>query len=198
MAEPQSETSTDMTAPDLFKVAVSARQLEIQMFWQRSAFFLVLSTAVAAGYFASLGMNLYCPIVLAVFGFGVSILWARANRGGRYWQVRWEAEAEKLEAIACPGSGMFSAKPDERDKLVWAHLGKDAEFHKHNISDLAVLRKPSVSRAMMSLAMWFSVLWIVLFAVAVTDPCFPAGRTVPASGVQGSPPQQQKGPHADD
>lgn len=36
---------------EAYRVAKETRSLEINLFWQRSNYFLVLSTAIAAGFF---------------------------------------------------------------------------------------------------------------------------------------------------
>ena len=41
----------DLNEKEQFERATSERQFEIQMFWQRSNYFMVLNTAIAVGFF---------------------------------------------------------------------------------------------------------------------------------------------------
>lgn len=83
-----SETKlTDPVAPkDIFEMVLNTRNLEINLFWQRSNYFLVLSTALAVAFF-SLQKSVYAPFVAAV-GLVVCWFWFRVALGGKFWQVR--------------------------------------------------------------------------------------------------------------
>jgi hypothetical protein len=46
------DNRNDQIDLEAYRVAKEARNLEITLFWQRSNYFLVLSTAIAAGFFS--------------------------------------------------------------------------------------------------------------------------------------------------
>lgn len=62
-----------MKDEELFKVAVDTLKFEIQMFWQRSNYFMVLNTAIAVGFFS--GKAGQYTWVLSCLGILVSLLW---------------------------------------------------------------------------------------------------------------------------
>jgi lipoprotein signal peptidase len=62
-----------MELKDLYKTLLDTRNLEINLFWQRSNYFLVLNTGIAFGFF-----NLTKPmyrIAFAIMGIIASFLW---------------------------------------------------------------------------------------------------------------------------
>ncbi len=145
---------------ELYKIAIETRQLEIQLFWQRSNYFLVLNTAVAAAYFSV--SSCWHSLILAIFGVAVSALWLLVNFGSKYWQVRWEAAAERLEKQFAAGARMFSASPEQIQEEVEGLLRKYKRTKLQALFDPWILKKPSVSTMMIYLAVIFELLWIVL------------------------------------
>jgi lipoprotein signal peptidase len=58
---------------DLYKTLFDTRNLEINLFWQRSNYFLVLNTGIAFGFFNS--SNPQFAVVFAGLGLVASLLW---------------------------------------------------------------------------------------------------------------------------
>ncbi len=83
-----SDNRNDQIDLEAYRVAKEARNLEIMLFWQRSNYFLVLSTAVAVGFFSLRDAKYALP--LAIFGLVVGLLWIAVNLGSKFWQSRWE------------------------------------------------------------------------------------------------------------
>lgn len=77
-----------------FEVARQNRRFEIQMFWQRANYFLVLNTALAVGAY-SVDEQAY-SLFLGLFGSACSFLWYRTNLGAKFWQAFWEEEVRKI------------------------------------------------------------------------------------------------------
>jgi hypothetical protein len=154
---------------NLLKLAVDTRQFEIQLFWQRSNYFLVLNTAIAVGFFGRSSPVRWQSFVLAAFGIAVSCLWVLVSLGSRYWQVRWEMAANRMERDYAPNAKLFAASPEEVKQEVKRGLGwPGAELlfpgQEKLIAwvDAQVLRKPSVGLAMIVLSLMFVVLWAVV------------------------------------
>ena len=82
------DNRNDQIDLEAYRVAKEARNLEITLFWQRSNYFLVLSTAIAAGFFSLHDAKYALP--LAIFGLVVGLLWIAVNLGSKFWQSRWE------------------------------------------------------------------------------------------------------------
>ncbi|WP_286695769.1 hypothetical protein [Spongiibacter sp. UBA1325] len=145
---------------EIYKIALDTRNMEIELFWKRSNYFLVLNTAVAAGFFLKAGNDHQLP--LGIFGLTAAILWLLVNVGGKFWQSRWERRLHIAEESLSPEIRLFSSS--------WEEIKKDVdetiEFSNHagirKILDKLVLKKPSVSFMMELLSMAFIILWASL------------------------------------
>jgi hypothetical protein len=84
-----------LSGSEIYRTALETRNLEINLFWQRSNYFLVLNTALAVG-FLNVKDGEY-SLVLAIFGAIVSGLWFQVNLGSKYWQSRWEHRLSVVE-----------------------------------------------------------------------------------------------------
>lgn len=152
-----------MDKDELFKLAVSTRQFEIQMFWQRSNYFMILNTAIAVGFF-SLKNESYAP-VMAALGAAVSILWLFVNLGGKYWQSRWEEAASRLESECAVEAKLFAATKDEVHQEVEASLANGNHSGVQKWLNVQVLKKPSVSYQMTLLSFLFFIFWLLSLVI---------------------------------
>ena len=151
---------SDIDAKELYKIAIDTRNFEINLFWQRSNYFLVLNTAIAIGTFSRVHPEFQLPF--AMFGIVTSCLWFRVNLGSKYWQVRWEHKVAELEKIITKEI-LFSADRDTTDKAVENFLS----HNKHqdslpSIYENLILSKASVSRNMIYLSVAFVIFWAVV------------------------------------
>ena len=158
------DISPDPIDLESFRVAKEARNFEIGLFWQRSNYFLVLSTAIAAGFFSLRDASYSLP--LALFGLVVGVLWFMANLGSKFWQSRWEHRLRLTEEKLRPNLDLFSAswetvQDDARRGLAFRHRGPV-----HRAYARLVLLNPSVSLMMTALSAVFVVFWFVLFVLA--------------------------------
>jgi len=150
---------------DLYKILLETRNLEINLFWQRSNYFLVLNTGIAFGFF-----NIKEPrfaIVFAIAGFLASLLWFWVCLGGKYWQTRWEQRLHDFEKEYLPGLDYFSASPKRLKKDVEKGFAfhTDKTWAQKLIYRLA-LRKPSVSYSMIRLAALFMLNWLGFLTIS--------------------------------
>jgi hypothetical protein len=150
---------------EVYRAAKEVRNMEIQLFWQRSNYFLVLSTAVAAGFF-SLKEGKY-SIPLAVLGVVVGCLWFAVNLGSKFWQSRWEHRLRLTEEALRPNLNLFSAhwetvQLDVRESFRFRRRGP-----LHRLYARLVLLKPSVSFMMTLLSLAFVTFWIAILALAI-------------------------------
>lgn len=144
-----------------YKTALDTRNFEISLFWQRSNYFLVLNSALALGFF-NLQRQWYA-IILAAFGFIVSLLWYRVNLGSKFWQLRWEGRLSEIEKEIAPDLHFFAADWP----IIISDVEKSIESSKHEGKfrrwlDKKVLKKPSVSYHMILLSISFMIVWILL------------------------------------
>ena len=102
---------------------------------------------------------LTCAVFLGVVS---SVLWTAVCLGGRFWQTWWEQRLYDFERDNLPGLDFFSAdtlriRYDVKQGLSFHRLVRDERF-----VYAAVMRKPSVSYAMIILAGLFTLSWIIL------------------------------------
>jgi hypothetical protein len=150
---------------EAYRVAKEARNKEIDLFWQRSNYFLVLSTAIAAGFFSLRDARYALP--LGVFGLVVGLLWIAVNLGSKFWQSRWEHRLRVTEDQLRPNMNLFSAtwetvQHDVRESFLFRRRGS-----LHRAYTRLVLLKPSVSLMMTLLSVAFVGFWIVLLVMLV-------------------------------
>jgi hypothetical protein len=162
-----------------YRTALETRNMEIGLFWQRSALLLAVNTAVAVGFFALDDRDTFLVVLLCLIGAVVSVLWLLVNLGSKYWQSRWEERLHRIEGRLRESEGvlddedlkLFSAKWDAIDADVQASLD-DTRGGKNLLSrglrrlyHRGVKKKFSVSAMMTLLSAFFAVVWAAAFAV---------------------------------
>lgn len=153
--------------PDLYKILIDTRNLEINLFWQRSNYFLVLNTGIALGFFNV--ANEKFRWVFPFFGLIASLLWLAVCLGGKYWQTRWEQTLAEFEKANIGSIDFFAASPNVRNAAVEKGLDLPARSGLQLFLYRRVLKwKPSVSYSMMRLALLFIVGWVIFIVVYLT------------------------------
>ena len=167
-------------ALERFKLILQTRNFEIEMFWKRCNYFLVLNTALAVGVFALFGGDngKVSPFVLPLLflvGACVCFAWIKVGLGSKYWQSHWEQVAiEEQKTIGfC----------ESRDRDYFSIGGTKARVNENLFShdkkiglwdtyyNRCVLRKPSVSRWMHRTAVFFFGVWAVMLVSWVLWKC---------------------------
>lgn len=158
---------------DIYKTAVDTRNFEINLFWQRSNYFLVLNSALAVGFFNSKSGDQVLSIVLAFFGAAASLLWFRVTLGSKYWQSRWEKRLSIIEDHIAKDAKLFSAdratvESDVKESFSWWNHGDKAaagifSFKKYIENKIINNHKShSVSFNMILLSLLFTGGWMFL------------------------------------
>jgi hypothetical protein len=145
------------TVPSELQIALDNRAFEIQLFWQRSNYFLVLITALGIGVF-SIKEQGYA-LLIAVAATWSSVFWFKTNLGSRFWQESWEAEVVFLAKEL--GIKSFERPADEIKLQVENELngiGSKKSFVRRWV-DRQILKKPSVSYNMILLSIFSICLW---------------------------------------
>jgi len=143
-------------------IAMENRAFELQLFWQRSNYFLVLITALGVGVIAIKDQLLV--LLIAVFGAVVSFLWFRTNLGSRFWHESWEIEVTELSKKL--GIESFKRPMDEIVEQVRVSLEDDTKKSCYRRwINRQTLAKPSVSRHMITLSLVSTVVWIITLFV---------------------------------
>jgi hypothetical protein len=156
---------------EAYRTALQARNLEINLFWQRSNYFLILNTAIGTGFFAVRSDEF--AYLLGGLGLVSAWLWLRVNLGSKFWQSRWEERLHRTEKELAPeGINLFGADWPTVMEDVRASLSD--HFHEPGrvarAYERAVLGKPSVTRMMTYLSGAFLAFWVVgLIGLFVRD-----------------------------
>ena len=116
----KSEFDKDM---ERFKIALETRNFEIELFWKRCNYFLVLNTALAVGVFASFDkgsvfLSWIFFMVICLAGIFVCTAWIKVGLGSKYWQSHWEEvviqEQESIGFRESESRDYFSIKGTRR------------------------------------------------------------------------------------
>ena len=162
---PPEEVKPPMEVKDLYKTLLDTRNLEINLFWQRSNYFLVLNTGIAFGFF-NLKDGKFA-VIFAVIGLLASLLWFWVCLGGKFWQTRWEQRLLEFEREHMPGLDFFGASPER----IRADVEKGLAFHELRWTQRLVYRlalnKPSVSYSMIRLSALFVIGWVAFIAISI-------------------------------
>lgn len=147
------------------KIALDNRSFEIQLFWQRSNYFLVLMTALGIATFTV--KDVYLSPIVAFFAFVCSIFWFKVALGSKFWQESWEVEVGRLskeygvrsferptsEVIAQVSNALSSAHAGEKNSKLRQWVNRQT------------IEKPSVTYHMILLALFSSLVWAFVFTV---------------------------------
>jgi len=161
----EGENKLPIEVKDLYKTLLDTRNLEINLFWQRSNYFLVLNTGIAFGFF-NLKEGKFA-VIFAVMGLLASVLWFWVCLGGKFWQTWWEQRLLEFEREHLPGLDFFGASPER----IRADVEKGLAFHNLRWTQRFIYRlalnKPSVSYSMIRLSALFVIGWVAFIAVSI-------------------------------
>ncbi len=157
--------SEDKLKNKKYKVALTTRNFEIELFWKRSIFFWGFIASAFLGYAALVKDNPNLAVVLACFGFVCSVAWSLVNRGSKYWQENWESKVAEIENDVT--GNLFKERSAQQDKGIWLSS-----------------RKFSVSKVTIALSdftclIWFSLMLYHVFKVLLVSLYFSSEIFVP-------------------
>jgi hypothetical protein len=156
----------DFISLEAYRTAIHARNMEIGLFWQRSNYFLVLSTAIAVGFFSLKDEKF--TLLLSIMGLVVAILWFFVNLGSKFWQSRWEQRVHVTEEELSKALDLFSANWDTIRQDVRASFGDRKRGPLRRMYEASVLAKPSVTLMMILLSLSFVLFWVAAISVYLT------------------------------
>lgn len=84
---------------ELYKIAISARDLELKFFWKRSVFFATFVSAVFLAHNNIKTDDQFIKTILSVVGLFLSVAWTLANRGSKYWYESWESKVGAMDKV---------------------------------------------------------------------------------------------------
>ena len=150
------------------EIALENRAFEIQLFWQRSNYFLVLITALGIGVFSI--NNDFLSLVISISAAISSLFWFTTNLGSKFWQESWEVEVNLLAREL--NIRAFEKSVDEIVAQVKKSLDDDAKSFMRSWIDNLTIKKYSVTYNMILLSLFSTIIWIIIsvfFIVEITD-----------------------------
>ena len=113
---------------EAFQIALETRKFEIELYWKRTAYFVLFISAVFIGYYKiiqaddsiiGIYQKEWLLLFLAALGFLLSLLWYIANRGSKFWQENWEAHIEMLSThLGIPIFGIIKRREHSTRNLM--------------------------------------------------------------------------------
>lgn len=148
--------------PTELQIALDNRAFEIQLFWQRSNYFMALMTALGVGVFAI--KDTKYALLISIFATITSWYWYKTNLGSKFWHESWEVEVVNLAKEQ--GIRSFERPTLEVIDQVKKSLEDASASLKRNFVrrwlDRQILKKPSVSHYMILLSLTSSLLWGII------------------------------------
>jgi hypothetical protein len=180
--------------PTELQIALDNRAFEIQLFWQRSNYFLVLMTALGIGTF-SVKDPLFSPVI-ALFATACSYFWFRTNLGSKFWQESWEVEVTELSkelAVRSFERPLGEVRDQVRRSLARGQANEKRSFVRRWIDRLTV-KKYSVTYNMILLSLVSTILWSLVALALVVRSVAGAGSPAAAPKVEQPEPKTNKAP----
>ena len=170
MPDDQMDWPWPVKPDDLYHILIDTRNLEVNLFWQRSNYFLVLNSAIVLAFFNLKDQLIYVRI-FAVLGFLASLLWFAACLASKYWQTLWQQRLAVFEKEHLPGLEFFSASSEWRKELVANGLKDEGLGPIENFIYCGLAKRGrSVSFSMLLLAVVFILAWLALFVTSFLTP----------------------------
>jgi hypothetical protein len=144
-------------------IALANRVFEIQSFWLRSNYFLVLLTALGAATFTVKDEIL--QLILSILSAFCAWFWYRTNLGSKFWQESWEVEVNLLsEQIGIESFKRRIAAVTDQVRNSLDPSASDKGWFRRFI-DKQVLSKPSVTFNMIALSLLVVVVWTLIACI---------------------------------
>ena len=96
MSTTQPNLSSAIGPESQYRILIDTRNLEVNLFWQRANYFLVLNSGIL---FAIYNFTKPSQIILfAAIGIATSLLWFWACLASKYWQTFWTERLKVFES----------------------------------------------------------------------------------------------------
>jgi len=95
MSNDQTQWPWPIKPEDLYHILIDTRNLEVNLFWQRTNYFLALNSGIVLAFF-NVKDAIYVR-TFAIIGLLSSLLWFWACLASKYWQTFWAQCLKKFE-----------------------------------------------------------------------------------------------------
>ena len=161
----------------LYQLAIETRNFEITQLVQRNNFFMIFQGVLLAGLMQASGGS---PIPIVSFlvcgcGIGISLLQTGMAAGAKFWQERWETEAEEKEKYLLE---MLKEANINVGRDFWKLFSLDSSASRtivetkqnSGLAGFLIRKKFSVSKIPIYVGIVFSVFWSLLMLSTIQTP----------------------------
>ena len=78
------------------------RNTDLNLFWGRSSFFLTAECVLLGFFVGNFNRNPARPLLIAMCGFVIALIWIKIIHNGRDWLNRWEDQLKEIEDRVFP------------------------------------------------------------------------------------------------
>jgi hypothetical protein len=159
---------------DLYRLAISARDFEINQLVQRNNFFMIFQGVLFAGLLQAAGNGKIIPIIsflVSLIGLVISVLQVGMASGAKFWQERWEDAVETTEKLLVKAVEqrpvnrvlfeVFSSGDEHVNAIVKDRM-------KGKFLGVLVRARFSPSRIPIYAALAFSIIWALLISAQIS------------------------------
>lgn len=163
----------------LYQLSIENRNFEINQLGQRNNFLMIFQGVLLAGLTQSAGANIivgpnFLKYIVCLTGLLISVYQFWIGCGAKFWQIRWEIAVSETEKRLISKLKMY----DEEDRQEYYDLFSrplkdvvlDVEQELKSVNgklsfiDKQILKKPSVSKVPIYVAMSLCIAWSILLA----------------------------------
>ena len=148
-------------SPHPHETALKLRNFEIELFWKRSNYFLLLNSAIFIAFFSK---DLTAKLLICAVGTVVCWYWYQTNLGSKFWQERWESAVDTTESsfYESNGDSISFFNGEDVKTVVDINLSKANSRWEKKVFKKQILKQPSVSFTMIKLSIFFGLVWLSL------------------------------------
>lgn len=159
----------------LFKIALETRNFEISMLVQRNNFFMIFQGVLFAGVVQSSHEVPVVSFIVSLAGFLVSAYQVKMAAGAKFWQECWEETLKKVEVelVAAMNSNAKRRKTfflfHDESNVYHAMVKERLNSHGCSLINNLILRRYSVSRVPIYVAIVLAAIWFVLMLCTLQE-----------------------------
>jgi hypothetical protein len=153
----------------LFKTTLETRNFEISMLVQRNNFFMIFQGVLLAGLIQSEHTKPIVSFMVCLAGFLVSAFQIKMAAGAKFWQEYWEEVLHRIENELLTAMNPLTSSRRKKFYLFHDEMFRYQEMvqerlsnHGHRISNSLILKRYSVSRIPIYVAIVLTGIWFFL------------------------------------
>jgi hypothetical protein len=153
----------------LFRTTLETRNFEISMLVQRNNFFMIFQGVLLSGLIQSSHTKPIVSFMVCFAGFLVSAFQIKMAAGAKFWQEYWEEVLHRIENELIASMNPLTSRRRMKFYLFHDEMFRYQEMvqerlsnHGHRISNSLILKRYSVSRIPIYVAIILTGIWFFL------------------------------------